>query len=92
MDQSGGSWLDPFEDPRSRGADDSLNTQDLFAEAVDDPWVTGEALSQILMFETSMQFESTQCLRCSALSFTYGAMRFCSFGCPENMLPAVPSA
>ncbi|MCA1839192.1 MAG: hypothetical protein ABR507_12710 [Actinomycetota bacterium] len=51
-----------------------------------DGWITGQALSEILALELQVSFADLCCPRCGSWRFTYGALQFCTYGCPENLL------
>lgn len=56
---------------------------------LDEAWVTAEVLSEIYSLELAMR-DGPECPRCSSASFEYGRIRFCSRGCPENLLISEP--
>lgn len=85
MDPSpGGSWNDPFEDPREV---DPPPTPDPYSPySTDDGWISGKALSEILYLESMLRRAVRCCPRCGGWRFAYGPVEFCSHGCPENLL------
>lgn len=75
---SDAAW-DPREDPR--------DPRDYpFPDEDDEGWVSSEAIGEILTFELMTSVRDPECPRCAAAAFTYGRIRFCSRGCPENLL------
>lgn len=72
--------MDPF-----AGDNDSFED----ARGVDDGWISGEALSEILHFESMLRPAGPCCPRCGGWRFAYGPVEFCSHGCPENLLLAL---
>jgi hypothetical protein len=56
-----------------------------------DGWITGETLSEILGLELQFCISDMCCPRCGSWRFTYGALQFCSYACPENLLISVKS-
>lgn len=56
---------------------------------LDVDWVTNQILSEIYSLELALQ-DTPECPRCSSATFEYGRIRFCSRGCPENLLIGEP--
>lgn len=54
-------------------------------------WLAGPALAEMLYLEVLWSIGSSVCPRCNGWRFTYAALGFCTFGCPENMVTAEES-
>ena len=75
---SDGPWRD------SENFDGPPHSETLYP--TEDGWIDGQQLREVVGLELMFKTNETSCPRCGKWVFNYGPLRFCSNGCPENML------
>ncbi len=77
--------MDPISDGPWRDSESFDPTSDV-AYPPGEGWIDGQHLREVIGLELMFKHRDTSCPRCGKWLFDYGPLRFCSNGCPENML------